>query len=159
MLKVNGIPELEAAAALFAHLDKPTMAAMRKESTKWAPKLRAAAVQGAKGPIDHAIAASGKTTVTAKGLRAVFGSGSFHGEPLSALTRPWEFGTARPQAKTSYLSRQRTSRRAMKVTRRTQLQVPKRAVNGRFIYPAVARATPDLVSLWVRAVVKAVTDG
>ena len=46
---------------------------------------------------------------TDKGMRAVFGSsGSFHGTPLRAFARPWEWGGPREKVET-YLSRQRTT--------------------------------------------------
>ncbi len=156
MLKVDGLPELQATALLFAKADKPTQAAIRKASQAWAPTLRAAAVRRAHDPVSRAVAGSGRVTVNSKGLVAVFGSGSFHGEPLSNLAGPWEFG-GNQQRKETYMSRRKG--RSMKVTRRTQVQIPQKTPNGRFIYPAVADCTPDLVGRWVRAVVEAVTDG
>lgn len=157
MLKVDGLPELQATALLFAKADKPTQAAIRKASQAWAPTLRAAAVRRATDPVSRKVAASGKVTVTAKGLRAVFGASGNHGKAkLSELAGPWEFGGNR-QRKETYMSRRKG--KSMRVTRRTQVQIPAKAPNGRFLYPAVADATPDLVGRWVRAVAEAVTDG
>jgi len=157
MLRVDGVDEVKATALLFARADKPTQAAIRKESAKWAPELRRAAMRRATDPVSRKVAASGKTTVTAKGLRAVFGASGTHGKArLSELAAPWEFGGNR-QRKETYMSRRKG--KSMRVTRRTQAQIPAKAPDGRFIYPAVADATPDLVGRWVRAVVQAVTDG
>lgn len=157
MLRIDGLDEVKATARLFADADKPTQAAIRKQSQAWAPTLRAAALSRAHDPVSRAVAASGKVTVTGKGLRAVFGgSGSFHGEPLRNLAGPFEFGGNR-QRKETYLSRSKG--RAVRVTRKTQVQIPPKTPAGRFLYPAVADTTPDLVGRWVRAVVQAVTDG
>jgi len=157
MLRIDGVDEVKAAALLFARADKTTQAAIRKETAKFAPELRKAAMRHATDPVSRKVAASGKTTVTAKGMRAVFGASGTHGKArLSELAGPWEFGGNR-QRKETYMSRRKG--RSMKVTRRTQMQIPPKTPDGRFLYPAVADVTPELVGRWVRAVAQAVTDG
>ena len=159
MLKIDGTAELKATAALFGRLDKPTRDAIRGEAKSWAPTLTRAAMRRAREPVDVAVAASGKVTQTSKGLTATFGTGTWHGEKLANLARPWEFGTARPDEYGKYVSRQRTSRKGMQVKRRVQKQVPPAVRAGRFIYPAVADCTPDLVGRWVRAIAEAAVHG
>lgn len=158
MLSIRGTDELKAAALLFRNADRATRAAIAKESRQWSPELKRAAQARARGRVDRRIANSGRTTTTARGLKATFGaSGSLpSGERLAEVTRPFEFGTGNREAKKTYLSRQRTSKRRMYVTRRTQRQIPRRNDKGRFLYPAVADVTPDLVARWVRAIAKAV---
>lgn len=164
MLHVKGTAELAAAAAYFGRLDAPTRAAIRTEAKRWAPTLVREAVVNASrhGPVAVRVAQSGKTTVTGKGLVAVFGSTGFLASegrrvPVARLTG-WEFGADR-EKKTRYISRQRTSGRAMDVYRRTRRQMPPRKANGWFLHPAVAEATPTLVAMWVRAVADVARGG
>lgn len=153
MLRIDGADELRAAALLYKRAPREVQAAIRKEAKGWAPTLKAAAEARASDPVAKAVARSGEVTVTAKGLRATFGTGTWQGVALGELARPWEFGTSRPNAFHEYYDRR--GGRAVKVNRRTQRQVPRRKDTGRFLYPAVADCTPDLVGRWVRAVATA----
>jgi hypothetical protein len=160
MLRVEGTDELRLAAAYYGRLDKPTRAAIRTEARKWGPTLVREAVVGAsgRGKAAVAVARSGKVSTNTKGLIATFGStGTFHGEPLRNLAAPFEFGGNQEKYET-YLSRQRSTRRAMTVTRRAQRQIPARRRTGYFIFPAVADATPTLVGMWVRAIARVAED-
>jgi len=90
----------------------------------------------------------------------VFGStGRVSGARLSEIAGPYEFGTARRNSKTKYLTRHRSSRKEYFVERRTHVQLPPRNPDGHFIYPAVADQAPALVARWVRAVAQAVQRG
>lgn len=149
MLRVDGVPEVQAAAQYFARLEAPTRAAIREQSRAWAPQLVRAAAARARGEVEAALAQSGRTTVSTRGLVAVFGSsGSFKGTPLRELTG-FEFGAYRDDF-TRYLSRR--NGRAFTVTRRTKKQMRQRNKDGWFIFPAVAQTTPALVSAWLRAI-------
>jgi hypothetical protein len=158
VLRIDGVDEVRAAALLFARAPRQVQAGIRTEAKAWAPSLQAAARRRATDPVSLAVARSGKVTATRQGLVAVFGSGRWKGRDLARLARPWEFGTSDPQALSyPYLARYR--RRAVRVKRRTQVQVPARVETGRMVYPAVADVTPDLVARWVRACAQAVTRG
>jgi hypothetical protein len=150
--------EVRAAAALWGRLDKPTRDGIRKASTAWAPALQRAVLRRAVTPIPKAVAMSGKVSVNNKGLVARFGStGTFKGTPLARLARPWEFGGGHGKY-TEYVTRSRAGN-GYRIRRRAAEQVPDRYPKGRFIYPAVADATPSLVSMWVRAIALAASDG
>lgn len=161
MINIRGVPELRATALVFRNADRETRRGIQREARTWAPDLQRAVARRARTGVDRQIAASGRITVTARGIKAVFGSSGrlSSGEPLRSVARPYEFGTGSPHATKEYLSRHRVSRRAMRVTRRVQEQVPHRRDTGRFIYPGVADATPELVARWVRAVAQAATNG
>jgi hypothetical protein len=154
VLTVRGLTELQAAAVAFKECEAPIRKALQKEARTWAPTLVAAAAANARGQVQQQeIAASGRTTITNKGPTAVFGSTGRAGRtPLAKLARAYEFGTDDRQRKTEYLSRHRTSKRAMHVKRRTMAQLPARNPDGHFIHRAVAEKTPDLVARYVRAI-------
>ena len=158
-VSVRGIPELKAAALLMKQADAPTRAALRKEAQTWAPDLKRAIQARAKTAVDREIAASTTTSVTAKGLKAtVGGRGKLSsGEPLKSVTRPYEFGTARPDARTRYIGRHHGRR--VTYNRRAQRQIPRINPKGRFIYQGLADATPDLVTRYVRALARAMGGG
>lgn len=160
MLTVEGLPELRAAVRLFGECGKPIRRELDRESRAWAPTLAAAARRRAAGEVEGRIAASARTSVSGKGPRVVFGSSGKVGDtPLREVTRPYEFGAPQRATHTTvYLSRHRTSRKAMRVERHTHRQLPRYQPKGRFLYPAVAETAPDLVGRWVRAVVRVMTD-
>jgi hypothetical protein len=160
MLKITGADELKAAAAYYGRLDAPTKKAVRSASQSFAPRLKRAAAARARGPVDRRIAQSGKVTVNNKGLVAVFGSTGRlpSGEPLRTVAAPYEFGSGRRQTTTTYLSRQRQTRSAMRVERRTKVQLPGILPTGRFLFPAVADVTPELVSAWLKALADVARD-
>jgi hypothetical protein len=158
MLRIDGVEELRAAAAAFSAADKATRDGIKAEARKFGPILQRAAERRAAplGPIEAAVARSGRVAANARGITAVFGStGSFKGEHLSTFAGPWEFGGNRDKV-TKYVSRHRISKKAMVVARHASRQIPRRTPDGRFIYQAVGDTTPTLVSMWVRAVAKAV---
>jgi hypothetical protein len=102
-----------------------------------------------------AVAASGKTSATTKGLVASFGtSGRFASQgravPTSKLTG-YEFGTDRQRQKVAYTSRGRSTG-LFKVQRRVKSGMSARNRDGYFIFPAVAEMTPRLVAMWVKAI-------
>lgn len=151
---VRGVPELKAAALLMRQADRPTRDALRRESKAWAPTLERAIKSRARSDVDRRIAATARTTVTAKGLKATVGaSGRLpSGEPIREVTRPYEFGTARPDARTRYIGRRGGKR--VTYDRRAQRQIPRAQRKGRFIHPALADATPVLVTRYVRALAR-----
>lgn len=158
MLRVEGLNELRLAAAYFGRLDQPTRKALREEARRWSPMLvREAAVLASSQPAPAmALAKSGKITSTNAGLVATFGGTGFFNAsggrrvPVRRLV-PFEFGAAQGKFE-KYVSRQRTTKRAMIVRRRAQAQMRQRRPTGYFIFPAVADSTPTLVAMWVRAV-------
>lgn len=160
-LTIKGTAELQAAALLFRNADTNTRAAIREASAAWAPTLRQAAKAKASGEVMRRVADSGKITVTTKGLKATFGStGKVSGAKLSELAAPYEWGTTKPEEYSKkYLSRHRISGKAIKVSRRTKRQIPRRRSPGYAIHPAVAEKTPELVTRYVRGIAKAVTYG
>ena len=148
MLDARAVREVRALAAEFKNADRETQKAIRRATTTVSPLLKDAALRRAHDPVSRKIAASGKVTPSRKGLKAVFGASGKHGSArLSELTRPWEFGGNRDRYDTY-------RRKGHRVKRRTQKQIPPKASNGRFIYPAVATAAPRIVGAWVRAVVE-----
>ena len=156
MLKVD-TRDLRLMVHRFDSADVEIRRAISEESKRWAPTLVRAAQSRAHGEVEKKIAKSAQTKVTAKGLVATFGaSGRVGRTPLRELTRPYEFGTIRPEQYTTYRSRR--NGKALRVTRRTQRQIPPANSDGRFIYPALAATTPKLVARYVRAVAEAVTD-
>jgi len=161
MIKVRGTDELMAAAVLFRNADRETRRALAKESRAWAPTIVRAAKRRAVLPQDHAVAESGKVSITSKGIVATFGSAgrlSSTGTHVGEVTRAYEFGTESRERRSRYVSRQRSSGKEMYVQRRTRIELPRRTRSGRFIYPAVADTAPDLVGRYVRAVARAVTS-
>ncbi len=159
MLKVEGVEELEAVVLLFKRAPAEIKRGIRQESRAWAPSIVAAAKSMARGPVERRIAASGKVTVTDRGPVARFGSSGRlrPGVPLARIARHYEFGTNRRNMKTKYLGRNRYTRDAQFITRRTRRQLPQRNATGRFVYPALAEETPALVARYVRVIAKAVT--
>ena len=162
MLSVEGTNALKLAAAAYGRAPKEVKAAIRKEAKEWFPVLRSTASEYAVatggGELEFAVARSGKLTVNNRGLIAVFAStGRFHGTPLNRLAAPFEFG-GNQQKWEKYISRQRTTKERITVTRRAQAQIPPRTPKGRFLYPAVARTTPELVARWIRAIIAATTQ-
>lgn len=161
MLRLDS-PELKAAALLYQRAPREIQAGIKRQAVAWAPTLKAAAERRATDPVSRRIAASGKVTVTNKGVAAVFGSAGklSSGEPLRNVTRAYEFGSAYQSVKREYIGRQRVTKRRVFIKRRTRAQLPRDAKNtGRFVYPAVADCAPDLVSRWVGAVVKTYREG
>ena len=159
-VSVRGVPELRAAALLMRNADAPTRAALRKEAAAWAPDLERAIASRARGPVDRLIAATTRTTVTAKGLKATVGaSGRLpSGEKIGEVVRPYEFGTGLPDAMGKYIGRSARGRRVT-YNRRVQRQVPRVAAKGRFVHQGLADATPALVSRYVRALARAMQGG
>lgn len=153
-VSVRGVSELRAAALLLKQADAPTKAALRREAKAWAPELERAIKRRAKTKVDRTIAATTTTTVTAKGLKATIGSrGKLpSGDKISAVVRPYEFGTARPELYEKYVGRR--NGRAVIYRRRTQRQIPRINRKGRFIYQGLADSTPALVSRYVRALAR-----
>jgi len=158
VLRVDGVQEVRAAALLYRRAPRTVQAQIRQESKGWAPTLRAAAVRNATDPVSRAVAESGKVTVTARGVKAVFGAAKWRGVDLRRVARPFEFGTSSPDAWSDpYLTRTARGRGVKVPERRTQRQIPPRS-SGRFVHAAVAETTPDLVGRWVRAVATAVAQ-
>ena len=162
-MRFEGIPELRAAAALFAHAPDETRTAIRKTNREMEPQIAriihrhaGAARDGSK--VDARIADSVRVRSGDRGVSVVVGSvGKVGRTPLRDVVWQYEFGTNDREHKTEYLSRQRTSKKAMKVTRRTRKQLPQRTAKGRMVYPAVAEIAPKLVTEWVRVIAQAVT--
>lgn len=157
MLRVRGTEELAWAAAYLGRLDRPTRDALRAQTRTWSGVLvREVIVRAASQPAPAmALAQSGKITQTRDGLVATFGAtGAYRSGrraiPVKRLV-PFEFG-ADQQKYELYVSRHRVSRQAMRVRRRVQVQMQPRNRRGYAIFPAVAAATPTLVSMWVRAI-------
>jgi len=160
MLTVQGMTELQAAAVLFRDCGAPIKKAMQQEAKTWTPTLIRSAQAHARGEVQKRIAQSARPSVTNKGPKVSFGaSGRVTGSPLGKITRPYEFGTDDRNKKTTYLSRQRTSKKAMRVNRRTMRQLPARNADGHFLYPAVAATVPDLVGRYVRAIAGVMSSG
>jgi hypothetical protein len=156
MLRIDGAQEVRAAALLYRRAPREVQSRIRREAKVWAPTLRAAAVRRATDPVSRAVAESGKVTVTARGVRAVFGAARWRGVDLRRVARPFEFGTSQPDAwSDAYLTRTAAGRSVKVQSRRTQRQIPARS-SGRFAHAAVAETTPDLVGRWVRAIATAV---
>jgi hypothetical protein len=153
-VSVRGLPELRAAALLLKQADAPTRAALKRESRAWAPTLERAIKARARTDVDRRIAASARTTVTAKGLKATVGaSGRLpSGDALREVTRPYEFGGNR-NVRNKYVGRSPKGK-AVIYRRRTQRQIPDPAPNGRMVYQGLADVTPELVSRYVRALAK-----
>ena len=159
VLSIRGIEGLEAAARAYAAAPRTTQDAVKEGAKQLGPELVRAAQRRAAGSIENAIAASGKTAATAKGLTATFGStGSYHGTPLRTFARPWEWGGPRERFQ-AYIGKQRDSKRAMRVNRRTQRQIPATDYDGRFVSPAVEETTPRLAAAWADLIAEAVTNG
>ena len=158
MLEIRGIADLREVARMFRDADAETRKAIRTEARAWAPTLIRAARARAPGRVEAAIADSGRTTVVANGVKATFGASGrlSSGEPLREVTRPYEFGTYRQNRYVEHRGRSPLNR-YYRVRRRTMRQIPAMDPDGRFIYAALAATTPDLVSRWVKATVKAVT--
>jgi hypothetical protein len=157
VLRVDGVDELRLAAAYFGRMDKPTRRAVAVEAKKWGPMLvdRVQREAHPHGKPAIAVAASGKTSATTKGLVASFGaSGSMASGgrriPAAKLTG-YEFGTNRQQQKVAYTSRGRSTG-LFKVERRVKSGMSARNPDGHFIFPAVAEMTPRLVAMWVKAI-------
>jgi hypothetical protein len=131
-----------------------------KESKRFAPLLIRSAQTHARGEVEKRIAQSGTARIVKDGFVVTFGrSGRVAGAKLAEITRQYEFGTRdRNRFSEPYLSRHRISGKAMRVTRRTRRQLPQFVKTGRFLYPALADVTPDLVKGYVRAIVNTVTD-
>ena len=148
MLKISGLDD--------ARLNVPDRAGMARivnaEMGRWAPSVVQAAVAAAPDRMSRGIAASGQIKKLDYGVSITFaGKG-----PSRGLVRQFEFGTPAQEAKETYPSRSPRGK-SFRVTRRTQRQIPKANSDGRFIYPAVARCTPQLVSALVRAMLLEVT--
>jgi hypothetical protein len=160
VLTIKGTDQLDDVTRLFKTCEAPIKKAMQKEARAWGPEIVAAAKARARGPVQQAIAASGKVSVTTKGLKATFGSSGRVGtQALAQLTRPYEFGARTPQKFTKYLSRHRLSKQAIRVTRRTQKQLPAWNSTGHFLHPALAKTAPDLVGRYVAAIARVMRDG
>jgi hypothetical protein len=163
VLRVTGTRELQLAAAYFGRLDAPTRAAIRVEAKKWAPMLvREVVVKASSQPDPSmAVARSGKVSVTNRGLVATFGVGRYRSGkrniPLERFTG-YEFGANREQ-KTRYVSRHKTSGKAMDVYRRVKRGMPPSRRKGWFVFPGMAEATPTLVAMWVRAIADVARGG
>lgn len=155
MLRVDGADELKAAALLYARAPQTIQRDIQAQAKAWAPTLVRAARAHARDRMSSRIADSGVARVNQKGVVAVFGAGK-----MVKVARPYEFGTARPDAwSKGYVGRTPGGRGYPVPRRRTQRQIPPRNEEGRFVYPAMADVTPDLASRWVRAVAQAVTYG
>ena len=134
--------------------------ALEAESRKWAPMIVRSAQRHARDEVSKRIAQSGTAKIAKDGFVVSFGrTGKVSGTRLAEITRPYEFGTYRPNQYTEYRSRHRESRKAMRVKRRTQKQIPAARESGRFLYPAVADITPKLVTGYVRAITETITNG
>jgi hypothetical protein len=164
MLRVDGIDELRLAAAYFGRLDKPTRRAVAAQAKQWAPMLINQVQREAHthGPPAVAVAASGKTSATTKGLVASFGTSGYMPSggrriPTSKLTG-YEFGTGKQQQKVKYVSRGRSTG-LFPVRRRVKSGMSPRNKDGYFIFPAVAEMTPRLVSMWIRAIADVARGG
>jgi hypothetical protein len=161
---VEGADELRLAAAYFGRMDKDVRRAVAAEAKQWAPLLvnqvqRRAHTQGAPAV---AVASSGKTSATTKGLVASFGtSGAMTSDgrrvAASKLTG-YEFGTGKQGQKVPYTSRGRSTG-LFKVKRRVKSGMSARNPDGYFIFPAVAEMTPRLVSMWVKAITRIAKGG
>jgi hypothetical protein len=158
-MRVTGVQELRGLAASMKRIEAPTRAAIRRESAEWAPDLRRAIARRAPGKVEARIAATTRTTVTSKGLKAVIGGGGklSGGARIGEVTRPYEFGTTGQNVKRKVISRRRG--KAVIVHRRTMRQIPGRKADGRFIYQGMADATPRLVGRYVRALMRILEGG
>jgi hypothetical protein len=161
MLRIDGIPEVQAAALLWSRAPEEIRKGIKAESAKMAPVLRQAMQQQAGDRVTSILAATADVGVTSKGLIARAGSrGKVGRTPARELVRQYEFGSPRrTTATTKYMRRNRTSGGGHYVTRHTHMQLPSRNPDGRFAYPAVARVAPELVARWVRVVAEAATYG
>lgn len=159
-MSVRASPQLQAALLAYRAAPKTVQAAAKTAAKTWGEDLRSAAQQRATGRVQSRIAASGRVQLTAgRGARAVFGSsGSLSGPwgrtPLRAVAGQYEFGSARRRVKTAYRSRY-TGGAGFMVKRLTRIQIPVRAENGNFAWPAVADVTPDVTRALVAAVAAA----
>jgi hypothetical protein len=170
MLRVDGIDELRLAAAYFGRLDKPTRKAVAAEAKQWAPMLIHQVQQRAhtQGKLGVAVADSGKTSATTKGLVATFGTsgtmpsgGKGNSKPRSVPVMKLtgvEFGTNKQQQRVAYTSRGRSTG-LFPVRRRVKSGMSPRNKDGYFIFPAVAEMTPRLVSMWIRAIADVARGG
>jgi hypothetical protein len=145
-------------------MDKPTRRAVAVEAKKWGPMLvdRVQREAHTQGKLGVAVAASGKTSATTKGLVASFGTTGFMPSgkrriPVSKLTGV-EFGTSKQQQKVRYVSRGRSSG-LFEVERRVKAGWSQRNRDGYFIFPAVAEMTPKLVAMWIRAIADVARGG
>ena len=156
---VAGLTDMQMAIRVMKHAGPEVRKAMRREAAAWAPDLVAAIRRRARGDVESRIAATTKTTITTRGLRATIGTtGKLpSGEKISEVTRPYEFGTNRQTVKTRYRGTSPKGRR-YQVDRRTKKQIPRSARQGRFIYQGLADATPDLVTRYVKAVVAVIDE-
>ena len=135
-------------------------AAIAEQNRKFAPILVRSAQTHARGEVDKRVTQSAQSKVTRDGFTVTFGgSGRLSGgAKLSEITRPYEFGTRNPeQYSKPYRSRHRTSGKAMQIRRRTKKQIPRAVDSGRFLHPALADVTPELVSGYVRAITNTIT--
>jgi len=154
---------MKAAAALFAHAPDETRKAIRKANREMEPQIArmisqhaGAARDGSK--VDFKIADSVRINTGQAGVTVVVGNvGKVGRAPIRDIVWQYEFGTNDREHRTEYLSRQRTSKKAMGVKRRTRRQLPRRTPDGRMVYPAVADIAPKLVAEWVRVIAQAVT--
>lgn len=137
--------------ATFRAAGKQTRATIQVQSRRFAPILVRSAQKRAHGEVEKRIAQSAQTFTSAKGFKVRFGAGRTLGE----ITRPYEFGTYRPEKYEKYKMRHRISRKQYDVKRRTQRQIPPARKDGRFLYPALAEVTPELVTAYVRDIGRA----
>lgn len=72
----------------------------------------------------------------------------------SRRAKGFEFGTDNRERTTTYSRRNRDGSGSHTVTRRTTRHLPKRAPNGRVVWPAAAKAAPRLTSMWVQTIVR-----
>lgn len=134
-------------------------AALREESRRFAPALVRSAQAHASGEVEKRVAQSAAAKITGDGFIVSFGrTGKLSGgAKLSEVTRPYEFGTNRRNEKVEYLTRSRRGK-AYRAKRRTRRQLPPHNAKGRFLYPALADVTPQLVTGYVRAITNTITD-
>lgn len=133
---------------LFAKTDAAARKGVREQAKTWAPTLLRETVRDAKPGPETWLAKSGKVTVNSNGLVARFGTTG-----RAVEVTGFEFGAYRNKYQT-YLSRHKTSGKAMQVTRRTTNQMRTRNPHGWFLHPAAKRTTPVLVSRWLAALTK-----
>lgn len=73
------------------------------------------------------------------------------------LDTAYEFGKSNREQRKTY-SRRSKRGRSQQVTRRTSRQLPRRASGGYVVYPALAKAIPQIIGTWVAGINQAIYD-
>lgn len=164
MLRVGDTPELRAAVLALKGVDREVRSRINKGTTQTMnPVWKSLVAVNATTAMDTRVFVPGTriaagnppSAVAANSKRALRkGKGGF---TPAFHWRGWEFGTPNRNAYSRY---KRTSPKGKvhTVERRTMKGMPRRAKQGRVVYPAFAEIAPRMVSLWVQTIVKTVYD-